>query len=78
MSNYFRIIDQCPDGATLGDTSGVKWAAHGATPVAQQYIGAAVTLSVTDAGGAADATALRNAVNLMQAALINKGIGIAS
>lgn len=67
MSNYYRIIDQCPDGATLGDSSNAKWAAHGATPCGQQTAPSALT-------GASDSTAIATAVNLIRTALLNKGI----
>jgi hypothetical protein len=68
MSNYFRIIDQCPDGATLGDSSNAKWAAHGATPCGQQTAPTALT-------PATDTTStISTAVNLIRTALVNKGI----
>lgn len=68
MSNYFEIMDNCPDGARLGKTASDKWASHGATPCVQQTAPSALT-------PASDTTAtISTAVNTIRTALINKGI----
>lgn len=68
MATYQNITDNAPDGAMVGLTASSKVGFFGATPVVQQGDCTAVTLATT--GGAypgwADATALRDAVNILR------------
>jgi hypothetical protein len=76
MAAYQNLTDNAPDGALLGLDAASKWASHGATPVIQQTAPTTVTLVGPNIGGltAADASSLRDAVNAVRTALVNKGI----
>ena len=69
-----KVSDNCPDGCLIGNAAASKVGFFGATPVVQQTSATVVVLSTTDCGGAADATALRDAVNTIRTDLVNLGL----
>ena len=69
MSDYFKVVDNCPDGALIGDSSNSKLGFHGATPVGQ--LAAATTLAAGDS-----TTTILTAVNAINAALKTYGLTV--
>ena len=69
----FKVSDNCPDGALVGNSATSKVGFFGATPVVQQTAPSLITLSTTG-DSAADATAFRNAINTLISDSTNLGL----
>ena len=69
----FKVSDNCPDGALVGNSASSKVGFFGATPVVQQTSATAITLSTTG-DVAADSTAIKTAINTIRTDLINLGL----
>ena len=63
----FKVTDNCPDGALVGNSATSKVGFYGATPVVQQTAAGVVT-------GASDATALAAAITAISLAMHNLGL----
>ena len=63
----FKVTDNCPDGALVGNSATSKVGFFGAAPVIQQTKASALT-------GASDSTAVATAVNAINTALVNLGL----